>query len=110
MGHGIKSILDFISKAKPSLDFILLSQNRLSIGTAVCKWMDETVCRFAILSTYPSGFSLLPFPRIPYTPVLLCCCALYSTTTEPSDSDPSLFSQVLRAPRTTAPRTRPRPL
>jgi hypothetical protein len=96
MGHGTKSSLDFISKLKSSLDFILLSQNRPSIGTAVCKWMDETVCRFAILSLYPSGFSLLPFPRIPYTPVravLLCCCALYSTTTEPSDSDPSLFSQ-----------------
>ena len=55
--------------------------------------MDETVCRFAFLSLYPSSFSLLPFPRIPYIPVLLCCCALYSTTTESSDSDPSLFSQ-----------------
>ena len=40
--------------------------------------MDETVCRFAFLSLYPSSFSLLPFPRIPYIPVLLCCCALYS--------------------------------
>lgn len=55
--------------------------------------MDETVCRFAFLSLYPSSFSLLPFPRIPYIPVLLCCRALDSATTESSDSDPSLFSQ-----------------
>ena len=54
--------------------------------------MDETVCRFAFLSLYPSSFSLLPFPRIPSIPVLRCCRALYSATTESSDSDPSLFS------------------
>ena len=95
MGHGIKSSLDLLSEVKSSLDFILLSQNRFSIGTAVCKWMDETVCRFAFLSPYPSSFSLLPFPRIPYTPVLLCCCASCSATTESIDSDPSLFSQLL---------------
>ena len=49
MGHGIKSSLDFLYEIKSSLDFILLSQCRLSIGTAVCKWMDETACRFAFL-------------------------------------------------------------
>jgi hypothetical protein len=37
MGHEIKSSLDFLSEVKSSLDFILPSQNRLSIGTAVCK-------------------------------------------------------------------------
>jgi hypothetical protein len=54
--------------------------------------MDETVCSFAFLSPYPSSFSLLPFPRSPHTPVLLCCCALYSATTESSGSNTSLFS------------------
>jgi hypothetical protein len=62
MGHGIKSSFYLLSEVKSSLDFILLSQHRLSIGTVVSKWMDETVCRFAFLSLYPSSFSLLPFP------------------------------------------------
>jgi hypothetical protein len=93
---GRKNIAErFINRkqgpAKSSLDFILLSQNRLSIGTAAHKWMDETVCRFAFLSLYPSSFSLLPFPRIPCASVLLCCCcALHSAATESSGSGPSL--------------------
>jgi hypothetical protein len=37
MGHGIKSSLDVPSGVKSSLDFILLSQKRLSIGAAVCE-------------------------------------------------------------------------
>jgi hypothetical protein len=81
---------DFISKAKSSLDFILLSQNRPSIGAAVCKWMDGTVCRFAIPSLYlmiAASHCCLFFE----SPMRLCSCAVVHCTSP----TPNLVTETL---------------
>ena len=77
MGHGIKSSLDLLSEVKSSLDFILLSQNRLSIGTAVCKWMDETVLFYLPILAVSHCCLFLE------SPTHLCFCAVVLYTLPP---------------------------
>jgi hypothetical protein len=61
------------------------------------KWMDKTACSFAFLSpccilAVSHCYRFLESPHA-CAPVLLCSCALHSTTTESIDRCTSLFSK-----------------